>query len=108
MAEKNKSAQEMGVSTGAQKISTNNDYTRIDPDSKIGRVLKHLIAGNRLHRFQAEKVCRDHVLPSTVSGLQRKYGLIISREMVTVRGYRGAPTQVAEYWLDSDQQGKAK
>jgi hypothetical protein len=62
------------------------------------RVLAELTRGS-LHRFQAE-VIGDHCLPSTVSGLIRRYGLLIDRDWIRVPTRVGSDTEVKRYWLN--------
>lgn len=78
----------------------------IRQDSKLFSVLAELARGARLTRFDAERVCHDHTLPSTVSEIQRR-GILISREGVTVPGHRGHPTRCARYWLTDEEKQKA-
>lgn len=75
---------------------------------KIWRVLAALSTGRRWHRFRAERLLHDHCLHSTIAGIQKRYGLEIRRELIEVRGYQGAPTRVAEYWLEGAELEKAQ
>ena len=75
------------------------------PGSKKAGVLKALLERGAagLNRFQAEKLCADHVLPSTIAELCRQYGLEIPRELESVPGHMGKPTEVSRYRLsDAD------
>lgn len=74
------------------------------PAPKWWRTLRALRTRPHLHRFEAERdpLIRDHVLPSTVSDLERK-GLRIDRRIVKLRGYAGGDAMVAEYHLAPDQ-----
>ncbi len=100
---KNKSAPELADShKGAVQSDCKSDNTKIRKGTKLYSVISHLAAGNTLHRFQAERVCHDHTLPSTISDFQRTTGIMVARKRITVPGYRGAPTQVALYWLVPD------
>jgi hypothetical protein len=76
--------------------------SKIRKNSKLHSVVSYLVNGNRIHRFQAEKICRDHVLPSTIAGFQRVFGIPVNREYVTVYGFGGSKVRVAEYWMDAD------
>lgn len=71
--------------------------------TKKVRVFEALMRGERHTRFTAEKRLHDHCLNSTVSDLQRDYGLYISRKTITVPGYMGSPTQCCLYWLEQDE-----
>lgn len=67
---------------------------------KVTRILEHLARGRAMTRFDAERI-GDHVLPSTISALERKHGLVIDRQMVTVPGWGGAATRCARYRISS-------
>jgi len=70
-----------------------------NPKTKIDRVLAAFMSGSNYNRFEAGRQLHDHCLHSTVSTLQKKYGLTISREFETVPGYQGHPTPVCRYWI---------
>lgn len=59
--------------------------------------LLHLTRGPR-HRFDAER-WGDHALPSTVSSIERDYGLVINREWREVPTRFGRHCRVKEYWV---------
>jgi len=59
--------------------------------------LLHLTRGPH-HRFDAER-WGDHALPSTVSSIERDYGLVIEREWREVPTRFGRPCRVKEYWV---------
>src|SRR5688500_3149898 len=68
------------------------------PESKYRRTLREALARSDsdderlwLHRFLAERACRDHCLPSTISQLEKK-GLSFERRDVEVLGFQGVPT----------------
>ncbi len=79
----------------------------IKPPKKWARVMVALVRGERLHRFDAERLYHDHTLPSTISELQKK-GVKIARREEAVPGYRGEPAYVARYWLDPDPENVAR
>jgi len=54
---------------------------RISPATKQGRTLAQFLTGSSLDRFAAE-AWGDHVLPSTVSLLEKRFGLRFEREVV--------------------------
>ena len=54
---------------------------RISPATKQGRTLAKFLGGASLDRFAAE-TWGDHVLPSTVSLLEKRFGLRFTRELV--------------------------
>lgn len=71
------------------------------PTSKRAGVLAALLerGATGLNRFEAESVCHDHVLPSTISELCGEFGLVIPRKLETVCGHRGKPTECSRYFL---------
>lgn len=73
----------------------------IKPMPKYKRVLKALLSGRSLNRFEAETAVRDHCLHSTISELEKK-GVIIDRREESVRGFEGVPTRVMRYWLSPE------
>ena len=50
-----------------QAVSAIHCIKPIRTNTKLANVLAHLTRGNSLNRFQAERVCHDHCLHSTVS-----------------------------------------
>lgn len=89
------------------------DFTRPALDGKstrkgkLFRILSHLASGNRLHRFQAERI-GDHCLPTTISDLQNRHGIYFERERKLVPNRFGGETSVAEYWLSGDNLARAR
>lgn len=71
--------------------------------TKKARVFEAFMKGEKHTRFSAEKRLHDHCLNSTVSELQRDYGVFISRKTITVPGYLGKPTQCCLYWLEQEE-----
>jgi len=71
--------------------------------TKNERVLAALMLGRSYNRFESERELHDHCLHSTVSTLERKHGLTISRKFETVPGYQGSPTRVCRYWIGLDE-----
>lgn len=59
--------------------------------------LEHTLAG-RCHRFDAERF-GDHALHSTVSAINRKHGIVFSREWVEVPTRFNKPCRVMRYWV---------
>jgi len=57
------------------------------------------------NRFEAARELRDHVLPTTVSQLERR-GLTILRKEETVPGAFG-PVHCCRYWLDPESRDRA-
>jgi hypothetical protein len=75
--------------------------------TKIARVLAALAAGQRIHRFQAERELHDHVLPTTIATIQQ-HGIQVHRRTITVPGYAGSRVHVAEYRLVEAEKRKAR
>lgn len=78
-------------------------HTQPRIETKTGRVLAALMSGRRFNRFEAERELHDHCLHSTISTLEKKHGLTISRKFETVPGYQGNPTNVCRYWIGLDE-----
>jgi hypothetical protein len=96
---------ERGESTNK---NTRRNNSKIRKGTKLYNVVQYLASGKKIHRFQAERLLHDHVLPSTIAGLQREFNLPVARERITVRGYGGSKVVVAQYWLDPDAQRAAR
>ncbi len=103
-----KNALELRDSKGANSTTFKTNDSKIRKGTKLYSVISHLVAGNKLHRFQAERICHDHVLPSTIAGFQRSFGIMVARRMITVPAFEGMPTKVAQYWLVPEERAKAK
>jgi len=72
-------------------------------------MLHHFAREKHLHRFQAEHPpYLDHCLHSTVSALQKNYGLYFSRKRVNVPNRAGSETSVMLYWLEGVSLNKAR
>jgi hypothetical protein len=68
--------------------------------SKIARILRYLLAGGSLNRFDAEHH-HDHCLHTTVSTLENEHGVHIDRQTEKVPCVYGRKTtRVKRYWLD--------
>lgn len=73
--------------------------------AKWRTTLSHLMLGPR-HRFHAE-TWGDHALHSTVSGMNRNYGLSFDREWREVPTRFGKPCRVKAYWVAADSRKRA-
>lgn len=91
----------------AQTNKSRTHNTKIRRGTKLHSVISHLAAGHTLHRFQAERICHDHVLNSTVAGFQRDYGIPVARKKIVVPGWGGSKVTVCEYWMTPDAQRAA-
>lgn len=76
------------------------------PTRKWQRVLRALLDGRTLNRFDAERTVRDHCLHSTVAELEAK-GVRIERRDESVSGYMGERTHVKRYWIAPESRGRA-
>lgn len=74
--------------------------------SKISRLLAHLLTGASINRFEAERL-GDHCLPSTIAALANRYQLDIKRETENVPNRFGGLTRVNRYSLAESEQDKA-
>ncbi len=80
--------------------------TAATAQTKIARVLAHLLTGASVNRFEAEHL-GDHCLPSTVSRLQKR-GLLIERQLEPVPNGWGEPCRAARYRLPASERDKAR
>lgn len=103
MSQKNKTP-ERGHAAGASDTS----ISLPRHDTKLARVLSALASGRSLNRWEAAREYHDWCLHSTVSAIERRYGISVSRKEETVSGYRGHPTRCCRYWLGPDEQTQAR
>ncbi len=94
------------VSANQISITTAAYPKRIRQQTKLANVLAHLARGNSLNRFEAERVCHDHCLNSTVAEIVKR-GIDVSRKDEVIPGYQGRPTRCCRYWLEPDERAKA-
>lgn len=87
----------MAVSYGAC-IQASQANSALEPPTKIGRILAHLVSGGSLNRFEAEHL-GDHCLNSTIATLANTHGLIIRRQSEKVRNRWGKSCTVTRYSL---------
>lgn len=78
------------------------------PNTKVCKVLDYFLTGRSSNRFEAERLLHDHCLHSTVSTLQKLYGIQISRIAETVPGFEGNPTQCCRYWIEPEERDRIK
>ena len=87
---------------GAAPFPENAPFEDLQTDDskslKWRTTLSHLLRGPR-HRFDAER-WGDHAIPSTVSSIERDYGLKINREWQKVRNRFGSYSFLKAYWVD--------
>lgn len=75
--------------------------------TKIARVLAHLLTGASIIRFEAERL-GDHCLPSTVAKLANDYSLVFQRQPEKVPNRWGKPCLVTRYSLPASERDKAR
>lgn len=74
-------------------------------ETKISRILRILVSGRSLNRFEAERV-GDHCLHSTVSAIERRFSVTVNRRDEMVPGYGGRSARVCRYWLEPREREK--
>ncbi len=77
----------------------------IRPPTKTERILETLLE-RPLTRFQAEAI-GDHALNSTVSSLQKQYGVKVSRRTIKVPSRFGVAT-CCSYWVAPEDAKQAR
>ncbi len=84
-------------------------------EAKWRRTLREILARSDstdssrwLHRFLAERTCRDHTLPSTVSELQSLKGIQFERKEIVVPGFAGEPARVMGYRVAPESLARAR
>lgn len=78
------------------------DHTsKLNPNTKRAAVLRTFLRRGEhgLNCFQAVSECHDYVLRSSVSDLQRQYGLTFRRQWEQVTGYQNSKVDCMRYWL---------
>lgn len=96
-----------GRATGPGAQETNSSAKNAN-ESKRGKEhaqLLRFIGGDSQNRFEAERL-GDHCLHTTVSDLQRGYGIRFCRKRERVPTRFGKPVTVCRYWLDMDTRAK--
>lgn len=103
MIEQNKPPMAEGPATGIAKeeFTKLNSITIGNQLGKLDYMLLRFAHGDRLHRFQAERI-GDHCVHTTVSDIQIKHGIKFSRRRVKVPNRFGKKTSVCEYWLEGN------
>ncbi len=91
---------------GSQSHGQNTTAAR-KPPSKIARILAHLVAGESLNRFEAERL-GDHCLHSTISRLAHGYGLAFQRQPERVPTHWGLPCDLIRYSLPDGEHRRAR
>ncbi len=74
--------------------------------TKLHKVLAALARGASFNRFEAERELRDHVLPSTISKIER-ISISVARRTEVVPGHAGSRVACARYWLEPEERDKA-
>jgi len=73
--------------------------------TKEDTVFQALMSGRSFNRFEAERQLHDHCLPSTISILESKHGIEISRKREKVPCL-GGTTNPCRYWIDVEERGR--
>jgi hypothetical protein len=75
---------------------------RLHSNTKRAAVVRTLIERGEqgLNCFESVRLCHDYVLRSTISDLQRGYGLTIRRKLERVPGHNNSTVEVMRYWFD--------
>lgn len=92
-----------------ENVGTASDIRKLQPSTKRASMLQHFIrlGSNGINCFQAANHYHDYVLRSTVSDLQRLYGLTFSKERERVPNAFGKLTDCVRYWLPEQEMEKA-
>lgn len=90
---------------GAQEKKSNAANASESKRGKEHAQLLRFIDGDSQNRFEAERL-GDHCLHTTVSDLQRGYGIRFCRRRERVPTRFGKPVTVCRYWLDLETRAK--
>ena len=83
-------------------------FSKQKKQTKLAKILRLFERRLELNRFEAE-VHNDHCLHSTVSALQRRYGIDIERKTEAVLCLGGTETAwVKRYWLNTEPENIAR
>lgn len=93
------------IPEGKRSLSQGNTTSKAQ--SKIARVLEHLVSGGSLQRFEAEHL-GDHCLHSTISKLANSHGLTFIRQIERVPNNWGDPCNVTRYSLPESERARAR
>jgi hypothetical protein len=74
---------------------------------KLESMMLRFAQGKKYHRFSAETI-GDHCLPTTISDLQKRHGIVFSRKLIKVPNRFGTKTSVMLYWLEGISLTKAR
>lgn len=95
--------------TGGNQVASENTTKKLKYNTKKASMLRLFInLGDRgLNCFEAANSHHDYVLRTTVSDLQRDYGLEFSRKYEQVPNAFKTTTDCMRYWLDDANKAKA-
>lgn len=84
-------------------------HYKLNPNTKRASILKQFIelGARGMNCFEAANWHHDYVLRSTVSDIQRDYGILFDRKPEKVPNAFGKTTDCVRYWLSPKEQGKA-
>ncbi len=96
--------------TGGNQMASENTTNKPKYNTKKASMLRLFIKlGERgLNCFEAANSHHDYVLRTTVSDLQRDFGLKFSRHYEQVPNAFGSKTDCMRYWLDDVNKAKAQ
>jgi hypothetical protein len=83
---------------------------KLNDNTKKAKILNKFVelGTQGINCFEAANRYHDYVLRSTVSGLQRDYGIQFMREWIKVPNSFGSHTDCMRYWLDEVNKAKAR
>ena len=102
----NKSPPKLTETGGQMGQSITRSAAHLTRRCKLFNVLAALARGQSFNRFQAERDLHDHVLPSTIQGIEKR-GIVVSRKAEIVPGFAGSKIHTVRYSLTQEEQEKA-
>ncbi len=102
----NKSPPPAVTGAGADITTVSRLATHLTRHTKLFNVLAALASGKSFNRFQAEQEFHDHVLPSTIQGIE-KFGIVVLHKPEIVPGFQGSRIRTVRYSLSAEEQEKA-
>lgn len=103
--QKNKTLPLVGVEEKQGEVK----HYKLNPNTKRASILKQFIelGAKGMNCFEAANRHHDYVLRSTVSDIQREYGIWFDRKMEQVPNAFGKTTDCMRYWLCPKERTKA-
>ena len=96
--------------TGCNQVASENTTKKLKYNTKKASMLRLFVSlGERgLNCFEAANIHHDYVLRTTVSDLQRDYGIKLSRHYEKIPNAFKTTTDCMRYWLDDTNIAKAQ